>query len=318
MENKMKRKYFKNVCKIFIVLSFLAIMNLFLKGCMTIPIQNSRVDYQPPREFNIDDLNQYGDWINVPEYGNVWKPSVVSDWEPFHNGHWVYSDNNWTWISYEPFGWIVYHYGRWYDDPTYGWVWLPINSGWSPAVVQWDEYDNYISWAPLPPTGITYGNPREEKTRRHWHTVNSDSFLKDDVGRFHEVNSSSNNRDKVLRNSSDVTQNPNNDNSGKTITQPTKNRNNDGERNVNNTSPTPTDIENKTGRKVVNTPVTRERAKTPAENLNTMNLPDSERKRVEEHQPNVTKDVLVPKQNQNSNDKKNENKDSGSERDRKR
>ncbi|MFM8785319.1 MAG: DUF6600 domain-containing protein, partial [Phycisphaerales bacterium] len=29
------------------------------------------------------------------------------------------------WHSYEPFGWAVYHYGRWaWWDPR-GWVWIP-------------------------------------------------------------------------------------------------------------------------------------------------------------------------------------------------
>ena len=310
----MIQRYFNYAWKVFIVLTLFFSANLFMHGCMVVPIQNSIADYQGPTEYNIDELNQYGQWVVVPDYGDAWKPSVVSDWEPFHNGHWVNSDNNWTWISYEPFGWVVYHYGSWYDDPTYGWVWIPGNTGWSPAVVQWSQYDDYVSWAPLPPKGVTYGNPWEEKTRRHWHTVNANSFLNDDVGHLREVHP------QVRGTGDNTVNNPpaTPQNTGNTGAPPTTIRNNDGQRNVIRNSPSPVDLERRTGRKVVNTPVTKEPIKSPSTNLNRMNLPDSEKKRVEDHQQSVKKDVLVPKQNPNSQGKKDENKDNSKGGDNKR
>jgi hypothetical protein len=53
-------------------------------------------------------------------------------------------------MSNEPFGWITYHYGRWYFDDYYGWVWMP-DDVWAPAWVEWRYDDDYIGWAPLPP-----------------------------------------------------------------------------------------------------------------------------------------------------------------------
>ena len=55
-----------------------------------------------------------------------------------------------------------------------------------PAVVQWYQYDDYISWAPLPPRGVSYREPWDEKDSRYWHTVNDKVFLNDNVGHFQE------------------------------------------------------------------------------------------------------------------------------------
>jgi hypothetical protein len=65
-------------------------------------------------------------------------------------GRWVWSDYGWYWASDEPFGWAVYHYGRWYYDDYYGWIWVP-GDVWGPAWVEWRYDDDYIGWAPLSP-----------------------------------------------------------------------------------------------------------------------------------------------------------------------
>ena len=99
-----------------------------------------------------DDLASSGNWVESPNYGWVWSPrSVASDWRPYRDGNWVWSDQGWTWVSNESYGWATYHYGRWYDDPQYGWAWVPGND-WAPAWVSWQEGGNYIGWAPLPPS----------------------------------------------------------------------------------------------------------------------------------------------------------------------
>jgi DNA segregation ATPase FtsK/SpoIIIE-like protein len=99
-----------------------------------------------------DDLAAYGNWVQQPSYGWAWRPHAVArSWRPYRAGHWVMTDEGWTWISNEPYGWATYHYGRWYDDPNYGWEWIPGNE-WAPAWVAWQEGGNYIGWAPLPPT----------------------------------------------------------------------------------------------------------------------------------------------------------------------
>ncbi len=96
-------------------------------------------------------LSPYGTWIQLDNGLTVWRPlNMRYGWAPYRNGRWVWTDDGWYWDSYEPFGYIVYHYGRWYNDDYYGWIWIPDNQ-WAPAWVQW-RYDNdYIGWAPLPP-----------------------------------------------------------------------------------------------------------------------------------------------------------------------
>jgi hypothetical protein len=101
--------------------------------------------------FFYDSLAPYGNWIERPSYGWVWTPrEVSSSWRPYQAGHWVWSDEGWTWLSDEPYGWATYHYGRWYQDPEIGWAWVPGND-WAPAWVSWQEGNDYVGWAPLPP-----------------------------------------------------------------------------------------------------------------------------------------------------------------------
>ena len=87
------------------------------------------------------DLDAYGNWQNVPDYGDVWVPNEPGDWAPYRNGNWVYEPYyGWTWVGYEPWGWAPYHYGRWF---WYGrsWAWWPgpvyagYNPFWAPAYV---------------------------------------------------------------------------------------------------------------------------------------------------------------------------------------
>ncbi|HLJ15300.1 MAG TPA: DUF6600 domain-containing protein [Bryobacteraceae bacterium] len=81
------------------------------------------------------DLDTYGHWSNVPDYGDVWFPSAGADWAPYRDGRWVFEPYyGWTWVSYEPWGWAPYHYGRWF---VYGGNW-----GWWPGPV-------YVGYRPL-------------------------------------------------------------------------------------------------------------------------------------------------------------------------
>jgi hypothetical protein len=106
--------------------------------------------------FFYDDLAPYGNWVQRPNYGWVWRPhAVASSWRPYQYGHWAWTDYGWTWISDEPYGWATYHYGRWYDDPDYGWEWVPGDE-WAPAWVDWQAGDDYVGWAPLPPAYDVY------------------------------------------------------------------------------------------------------------------------------------------------------------------
>jgi len=100
------------------------------------------------------ELAPYGSWIEV-DYGViVWRPTIIrNNWTPYNVGRWVWTYDGWYWDSYEPFGHVTYHYGRWYYDDYYGWLWYP-DYEWAPAWVEW-RYDNdYIGWAPLHPYAV--------------------------------------------------------------------------------------------------------------------------------------------------------------------
>lgn len=98
-----------------------------------------------------DSLAPYGEWLEVGDYGYCWRPTGMDeDWAPYSDGYWAYTDGGWTWVSYEDFGGIVYHYGRWVRVEDEGWCWVP-DYEWAPAWVSWRNNDDYIGWAPLPP-----------------------------------------------------------------------------------------------------------------------------------------------------------------------
>jgi hypothetical protein len=99
-----------------------------------------------------------GNWIEVEGYGYGWQPDLAvndSNWRPYADGYWAYTDDGWTWVSYEDFGWATYHYGRWANLTDYGWVWFPGSDlDWGPAWVSWRTGGDYVGWAPLPPRGV--------------------------------------------------------------------------------------------------------------------------------------------------------------------
>jgi hypothetical protein len=75
----------------------------------------------------VGDLDQYGRWSQIPEYGNCWSPMNVSaDWQPYRAGRWAWQDPwGWSWVSNEPWGWAPYHYGRWVMSRG-RWYWVPV------------------------------------------------------------------------------------------------------------------------------------------------------------------------------------------------
>jgi hypothetical protein len=71
------------------------------------------------------DLDSYGQWDNVADYGWVWVPRVAVGWAPYRHGRWVWTSYwGWTWTADEPWGWAPYHYGRWFVYRN-SWVWWP-------------------------------------------------------------------------------------------------------------------------------------------------------------------------------------------------
>ena len=96
-------------------------------------------------------LSPYGEWVTVGDYGKCWRPvGVPFGWRPYVDGHWIWTDYGWTWVSDYDWGWAPFHYGRWEFDPQYGWVWIP-GYVWAPAWVEWRWGGGYAGWAPMPP-----------------------------------------------------------------------------------------------------------------------------------------------------------------------
>ena len=120
----------------------------------------------------VNELQEYGEWVNVPAYGYAWRPRVAVGWSPYVYGRWAWiSPYGWTWVSYEPWGWYPYRCGYWVTDPVYGWIWSPYNAFVSvnffvgsnryahyhhnvyyrPATVRFVPAGGNIRWAPLRP-----------------------------------------------------------------------------------------------------------------------------------------------------------------------
>jgi len=74
-------------------------------------------------------LAPYGDWYISEIYGAVWRPSpaaVGPMFTPFvSGGHWVHTNDGYSFESVWDWGGVVFHYGTWVRDPDLGWAWLP-------------------------------------------------------------------------------------------------------------------------------------------------------------------------------------------------
>lgn len=108
------------------------------------------------------DLDGYGHWENVPDYGQVWVPDQDSGWAPYRDGTWEWEPYyGWTWVSYEPWGWAPYHYGRWF---VYGgnWAWWPgpigVYGGWGYYPVWSPAYVSFFGWGGGVGFGFGFGN----------------------------------------------------------------------------------------------------------------------------------------------------------------
>ena len=118
----------------------------------------------------VNELREYGEWVNVPTYGYVWRPRVAVGWSPYVYGRWAWvSPYGWTWVSSEPWGWYPYRCGYWLTDPVFGWIWSPYNSFVSvnfvfgsnryrhhnvlfrPATVRFVPEGRDVRWVPLRP-----------------------------------------------------------------------------------------------------------------------------------------------------------------------
>jgi hypothetical protein len=128
------------------------------------PPQDTGGGYYLPSELRTysPELNRSGRWVQVPQYGHVWTPTVMVgvDWAPYRHGRWIWRGHDYVWLSYEPWGWAPYHYGRWAFAPAIGWFWVPPATGavyWGPGYVGWARTEDHVAWVPLAPGEIYYG-----------------------------------------------------------------------------------------------------------------------------------------------------------------
>jgi hypothetical protein len=148
-------------------------------GCVPASYEGNAGSQEPVND--VQYLESYGEWFEMPPYGSVWQPFAVADWAPFYHGHWMWTNDGWAWVSYEPFGWLVYHYGFWDYHPDVGWFWIP-GDVWSPARVEWYTVDDYCAWAPLPPPDVYWPAPWEPFDTNVWVVVDIDRFTDDNIG----------------------------------------------------------------------------------------------------------------------------------------
>jgi hypothetical protein len=110
-----------------------------------------------------DDLDDYGRWSYVANYGNVWIPSGIPEgWAPYRNGHWDFIEPwGWTWVEDEPWGFAPFHYGRWAYAGN-SWCWVPgpvvVRPVYAPALVAFVGGNGFalgggpaVGWFPLAP-----------------------------------------------------------------------------------------------------------------------------------------------------------------------
>jgi hypothetical protein len=117
------------------------------------PSYNYVSDYIP----GVDDLDDYGDWQYVSDYGYAWHPRVDAGWVPYQSGYWSMDyPFGLTWVSNEPWGYAPYHYGRWaYASNQWFWVPEPVRTypTYSPALVAFIPLSqSSVAWVPLGPS----------------------------------------------------------------------------------------------------------------------------------------------------------------------
>jgi len=155
--------------------------------------RDRREDHSTSRRYVSDeavgyeDLDEYGGWRDVPEYGTIWFPHVtVVGWAPYRYGHWVWiSPWGYTWVDDEPWGYAPFHYGRWVNVGS-AWGWVPcrpaavvgvayVRPVYAPALVAWVGGSGFsvgigvgrggnVGWFPLGPREVYVPSYRVSRT----------------------------------------------------------------------------------------------------------------------------------------------------------
>jgi hypothetical protein len=125
-------------------------------------------NYISPEMTGAADLDEYGHWRYVADYGPVWTPAgVAPGWAPYRFGHWVWVEPwGWTWVEDEPWGFAPFHYGRWAFVES-SWCWIPgpvyVRPVYAPALVAFVGGGGFslsvgigegVAWFPLAPREV--------------------------------------------------------------------------------------------------------------------------------------------------------------------
>jgi len=139
-----------------------------------------------PQMTGYEELDEYGSWRAVPQYGEVWFPRrMAAGWAPYREGHWVWLDPwGWSWVDDEPWGFAPFHYGRWATVEDQ-WAWVPGDfvpqPVYAPALVAfvgdagtgyWDAADvgPAVGWFPLGPGEVYW--PSYTRNRDYIRNIN--------------------------------------------------------------------------------------------------------------------------------------------------
>jgi hypothetical protein len=148
--------------------------------------------YVSPDVIGYEDLDEYGGWREVPEYGTIWFPhTTVVGWAPYRYGHWAYiAPWGYTWVEDEPWGFAPFHYGRWVAVGGV-WGWVPcrpavigvayVRPVYAPALVAWVGGPHFavgvgvgggvgVGWFPLGPREVYV--PSYRVSRNYVNNVN--------------------------------------------------------------------------------------------------------------------------------------------------
>ncbi len=136
--------------------------------------------YVSPQMTGYQDLDGYGDWDTVSDYGTVWYPRAVpTGWAPYRYGRWAWvAPWGWTWVDAAPWGFAPFHYGRWIEvRGRWGWVpgrYVP-RPVYAPALVAWIGNAGWsiglsagrapaVGWFPLAPREVYVPSYRASTT----------------------------------------------------------------------------------------------------------------------------------------------------------
>ncbi|MGC1449903.1 MAG: DUF6600 domain-containing protein, partial [Candidatus Sulfotelmatobacter sp.] len=122
--------------------------------------ESRSAQYMSPDVVGYDDLDDFGDWRDDPNYGHVWYPNRVdAGWAPYHNGHWAWIDPwGYTWVDDSAWGYAPFHYGRWVNvGGRWGWIAGPPAERpvYAPALVVFVGGGGpNVGWFPLGPREV--------------------------------------------------------------------------------------------------------------------------------------------------------------------